>query len=174
MAKHLVVANRTVGSEALFARALQILETDRDATFVILVPARPVPVRFEPLAVGEWPVATGTRRARRLARRLLGRGARRIDVRAGASDPAEAIEEMLSAEHFDDLLISTLAPPLSSWLQLDLLRRVALRHPELPVHHLIVRGSPQPAPPGSSNGTGGAWWRSRFDADGSHRDGPGE
>jgi hypothetical protein len=138
MASHLIVAHRTVESPRLFAWATRVLEEDPEATYTLLIPARPVPLRFEPIPVEEWPLARGTRRARSLGRRMLAAGARTVEVRPGPPDPAEAIEEVLSEHRFLEVLISTRRLPLSSWLRLDLPRRVALRHPELRVHHVVA------------------------------------
>jgi hypothetical protein len=50
---------------------------------------------------------------------------RRIDGRVGDHEPLAAVEDAVNAEHFDEVIVSTLPKRVSRWLHLDLPRKVA-------------------------------------------------
>lgn len=47
-----------------------------------------------------------------------------VDGEVGNPDPAKAITEVLTREHFDEVALSTLPPGVSRWLRLDIPHRV--------------------------------------------------
>jgi hypothetical protein len=138
MARYLVVANVTAESPALHAEAARILEGDPHAEFVVLVPLRPVPALLALAAPDERPAALARLRARRARRRLESMGARCSSVRLGGYDPLLAIEDELRYQDFRGIIISTLPHPISRWLHLDVPGKVAQRHPELEVRHVVA------------------------------------
>ena len=54
----------------------------------------------------------------------------------GDARPLQAIDDVLSRESFDEIVLSTLPPRLSRWLRLDLIHRVRSTY-GLPVRHVI-------------------------------------
>ncbi len=52
-------------------------------------------------------------------------------------DPYMAIEEELANEKYESIVLSTLPPGASRWLRMDLPSRVARRHPEIRLVHVV-------------------------------------
>jgi hypothetical protein len=139
MARYLVVANITAESPSLRTEVARIAQEAPDTEFVVLVPLRPIPVVLELVgAVEERPVALGRRRAQRAVRRLESVGVRCATVRLGGYDPLQSIEEELAYQEYRGVIISTLPHPVSHWLRTDLPSKVAKRHPELDVRHVVA------------------------------------
>jgi hypothetical protein len=68
------------------------------------------------------------------------------DVRIGAADPAEAIDQEVAAHPgYAGFVISTLPAEKSRWLRMDLPRTVRAKH-ELPVHHVVAEAPPDVGP----------------------------
>jgi hypothetical protein len=136
MGRYLVVANLTAESPVLRRKVLEVMDRDRDAEFVVLVPAHPVSAyMFWFGGLAEDPIQLAGRRGRRARRRLLAIGARVIAVRVGTHDPLDAIEEELWYGGYSGVIISTLPHRISRWLHRDLPGQVARRHPKLTVVH---------------------------------------
>lgn len=129
--RYLVVANQTLGGGDLLS-LLRDLAAE-PSSFHVLVPATP-PVDHL------WTEGEANAIARRrldiaLARfRTLG-----IDVTGEVGDgrPLQAIDDVLTREPFDEIVLSTLPPGLSRWLKLDLLHRVEAAY-GVPVHHVVA------------------------------------
>ena len=56
-------------------------------------------------------------------------------------DPYMAIEEELASEKYEAIVLSTLPPGVSRWLRMDLPSRVARRHPEIRLVHVVSQSS---------------------------------
>jgi hypothetical protein len=112
-ARVLVVAHRTAATPKLIeevrARAVR-----GPCVFTLLVP-RPY---WDP----DTDEASSTLE---LAIPLLSEAAgRRVEGRLGDADPYVAVRDALAAEHFDEVIISTLPARVSQWLKRDLPHRV--------------------------------------------------
>ena len=152
MAKYLVVVpHYTADSPLLMEQIRAIVRQDPESGFVCLTPAR-VPSTLAHVAAGipddRWEAAAA--RARRTRTRLEAIGARVLATRVGPWDPLEAIEAELCYGDYAAVLISTLPHPVSHRLHRDLPARLASRHPEVTVVHVVVpanfyRQSPQQA-----------------------------
>jgi hypothetical protein len=55
----------------------------------------------------------------------------------GDGRPLQAIDDVLSREPFDEIVLSTLPPRLSRWMKLNLVQRVESAY-GLPVRHVIA------------------------------------
>jgi hypothetical protein len=133
-AKVLVVANRTVDSSELIA-ALRQRVARSPVSFTLLVPAVPRGLAWAADMKAGGPeaaprVEAGTRRMR-----MAG-----LEIEAamvGDPDPLAAVSDALRAEHFDELIVSTLPRGISRWLRLSLPHRLR-RMTDLPVLHVIA------------------------------------
>jgi hypothetical protein len=141
MARYLVVAHETVGNPKLVDKLQEIAKDDKDAEFVLLVPA--TPVRHLLL----WKDDTATEREaaeRRLAegREAITRsGLRLVSASIGAESPVDAIEEELRQNpEYVGVVISTLPKEHSRWLRLNLPQMVEEKY-GLPVHHVELTPS---------------------------------
>jgi hypothetical protein len=78
--------------------------------------------------------------------RVFTLGSATRDVRIGAADPAEAIDQEVAAHPgYAGFVISTLPAEKSRWLRMDLPRTVRAKH-ELPVHHVVAEAPPDVGP----------------------------
>lgn len=140
MAKYLVVVpHYTADSPLLIDKVRALVREDPGGRFVCLTPAR-VPSTLARVAGGipldRWEAAAV--RARRTRTRLEAVGARVIATRVGPWDPLEAIEEELRFGDYETVLISTLPHRISHRLHRDVPGRLASRHPELAVVHVVA------------------------------------
>lgn len=71
----------------------------------------------------------------------------KVEGRLGDADPYVAVRDALAAEHFDEVIISTLPARVSQWLKRDLPHRVE----QLGYHVTVVRAT-QAAHPTSGGG----------------------
>lgn len=139
MAKYLVVVpHYTADSPSLLKLVRSLMGHDPEATFVSLTPAR-VPSTLAHVAAGipddRWEAAR--KRAQRTRRRLEATGARVLATRVGSWDPLQAIEaELYYDDDYTGVVISTLPHRLAR-----LPARVARRHPDLQVVHVIAPGN---------------------------------
>ena len=134
MAKYLVVANQTVTNPQLLSELKHVCEEDRDAQFVLVVPA--TPVRHLLRRDTEDRAETVARKhAERGRARLADAGLTLADVRVGSGDPVEAVEEALHDGEYARVLISTLPGESSRWLKLGLPGTVQSRF-GVPVTHV--------------------------------------
>lgn len=58
-----------------------------------------------------------------------------VDGEIGRSDPIDAVEDAMSRQHFDQVVIVTSRPGLAGWLHLDTASRIE-RKLDIPVIHL--------------------------------------
>jgi hypothetical protein len=138
MARYLVVAHQTVTSPELVKQVRVLREQDKDAEFVLLVPA--TPVRHLLLRRGDEHDAEATARKRAERGRALfaKKGLALLDAKVGAPDPATAIDREVEAEPgYTGFVISTLPAEKSRWLRMDLPRTVRAKY-GLPVHHVVA------------------------------------
>ena len=152
MARYLLVAHQTAESQELREQVTALVQEDRAAEFVLLVPA--TPVGLLPAVGGEGRTAVQVARWRGTrARALLEEvGARVSAVRIGSYDPLVAVEEELRAGDYSVVVISTLPRGLSRWMRLDLPRKVARRFPSVKMVHVtaqppIAAATPSAEPP---------------------------
>lgn len=143
VARYLVVAHQTADSPTLLVKLLELAGADPDAEFQILAPVRPVGLML--LAAGEQrtPLQIAWQRARRTQERLAEAGLNVIGARPGLKDPwldpVDRIEHELRYHGpYHAVVISTLPHPFSSWLRRDVPHRLARRHPELRVEHVLA------------------------------------
>jgi hypothetical protein len=138
MARYLVVAHQTVTSPELVKQVRVLREQDKDAEFVLLVPA--TPVRHLLLRRGDEHDAEATARKRAERGRALfaKKGLPLLDAKVGAPDPATAVDREVEAEAgYTGFVISTLPAEKSRWLRMDLPRTVRAKY-GLPVHHVVA------------------------------------
>jgi nucleotide-binding universal stress UspA family protein len=148
MAKYLLVANQTLGGEQLTTVLDELLEAGPCALRLV------VPVT-DTEGSHQWdypPVDRFVPDAHKIARalaegRLEHELARLLRSGAGASgevvdaEPLGRIEELLHAEDFDGIIVSTLPRRLSRWLIADLPHRIA-RSTHVPLKHLESDAGP--------------------------------
>lgn len=139
----LVVANETVGGEALRAEIRQRCR-DRDCEILVVTPAHSVS-RAE-----HW--ASDVDEAIELARQRMELSLLAIEAlgfkargEIGDSDPNVAIEDALRIFPADEIVISTHPPHRSRWLERGVVER-ARSEIELPVTHVVVDLSSEHAP----------------------------
>ena len=137
MARYLVVAHQTVTSPELLKVVRGVRDQDAEAEFVLLVPA--TPVRHLLFRTGDEhdAEANASKRGQRASVVFTKRGVPLSEVRVGAADPAQAIDNEVAAHPgYAGFIISTLPAEKSRWLRLDLPGTVQARH-GLPVHHVV-------------------------------------
>lgn len=137
MARYLVVSHLTAGSPEFTKKIRNLVQSDPQAEFTLLVPTSPPGHRLV------WNDAEAMRAARYRAdaagelMRECGANVTRTAV--GARDPLSAIDDEIR-EHppYDEIIICTLPAGISRWLKLDLVSR-ARQHTRLPVTHVTVQ-----------------------------------
>lgn len=138
MARYLVVAHQTVTSPELVKAVRAVREQDAEAEFVLLVPATPVRHLLFRKGDEHDAEATARRRGERARSLFTKKGVPLADVRVGAADPLEAIDQELAAHPgYAGFVISTLPTETSRWLRMNLPRAVGAKH-GLPVHHVTA------------------------------------
>jgi flavin-binding protein dodecin len=137
MGSVLVVANQTLGGEALSAHLRRVIEADPNTHFVVVVPV-PTPVVDVGGAMGAMSGVTvidpGLQDhlsdvARKRLRTVLA-WLREAGVTAEGTvvgDPMAAMEAAVAAQTFDEIVISTLPVRVSRWLRQDLTHRANRR-----------------------------------------------
>jgi hypothetical protein len=133
MRNYLIVANQTLGGDALAAKLTGLAEQG-PCSFRFVVPATP---RRHGITWTE-----GEARARaawRLTRALSRFEALGVEVTGHVADanPLLAIADMLRRRPADEVILCTLPAGLSRWLRQDLPSRVSRSVP-VPVTHLVV------------------------------------
>jgi flavin-binding protein dodecin len=135
MGSVLVVANQTLGGEALSAHLRRLIAADRTVRFVVIVPvAAPVldvggamgamgGVSMVDPSMQEHLTEIAQDRLRVVLDWLRGAGAQAEGTIVG--EPLAAMQEAVAAEPFDEIVISTLPARLSGWLRQDLAHRAA-------------------------------------------------
>jgi GABA permease len=135
--RYLVVANLTAESPALQDRVRRLIAQDPGAEFELVVPTYLTSWTLQLLGNIRRPVTLGRMRARRARNRLQAIGASVSSVRLTFHEPFEAIELELGSRRYRGVIISTLPHHISHWLHQDLPGRVARRHPDVEVMHVI-------------------------------------
>lgn len=120
---------------------MEINAHDLDAEFVIVIPATPLNLlqQFEGTAKSARGLAA--QRAQSTLRHLETVGIRVRSTRIGNWDPYVAIEQELTNDKYDAIVLSTLPPGVSRWLRMDLPSRVARGHPEIRLVHVVSRSA---------------------------------
>jgi hypothetical protein len=132
MRRYLVVANQTLGSEALL-EWLRAQVEEGPCWFHVVVPVTH--------PSGSWTEVGVHREAeRRLAEAIpwfeeLGA---KVTGEVGDVSPFRAVDDVLIRESFDEVVVSTLPHGVSRWLRLDAVHRIRLAHPGLPVSHVVA------------------------------------
>jgi len=141
VSSYLLVANETAESQEMLHAVAEISAHDPEAEFVIVIPATPLNLlqQFEGTAKSARGLAA--RRAQSTRRHLESLGIRVRSTRIGNWDPYAAIEEELLNENYQAIVVSTLPPGVSRWLRMDLPSRIARRHPEIRLIHVVSRSA---------------------------------
>jgi len=154
MARVLLVANETLGSLEL-TEFVKSRMADAGCQFTLLVPATPRSIDGDPpgwASLGadeESQAPTGltgateddyahARSRLEYGLGLLTSWGAAVDGEVGNPDPAKAIKEALTREHFDEVALSTLPQGVSRWLRLDIPHRVQRKF-HIPVTVIRVR-----------------------------------
>jgi len=139
VASYLVVANETAESKELLRAVAKINDSDPDAEFVLVIPATPLNLlqQFEGTVKSARGLAA--QRAQSTRRHMESLGIRVRSTRIGNWDPFIAIEDELVNDKYEAIVLSTLPPGASRWLRMDLPSRVARRHPEIKLVHVVSR-----------------------------------
>jgi GABA permease len=131
MRRYLVVANQTLGGGHLLSLLRELAE--KPATFHVLVPATPSP--DHPWTEGEANAIAHRRLEIALAR--FREAGLEVTGEIGDGRPLQAIDDVLTREPFDEIVLSTLPPRFSRWLKLDLIHRAEANY-GLPIRHVIA------------------------------------
>ena len=136
MARHLILANQTASSPELISAIRKIVEKEKDAEFVLLVPATPVEDLLDWQDGDNQSIA---KRTAQTAKEQLERvSAKVVRTEVGDPSPVKAIEDELQhhQEKYKSIVISTLPLQRSRWVALDQPRRIERRF-KLPVIHVV-------------------------------------
>jgi hypothetical protein len=135
----LVVANQTLPGEPLAALVRQRI-AEGECTFHVVVPLTPVPHG------AVWEERESAEAARGRLAQFLGvvraQGCT-ADGEIGDRDPIQAVRDVLRNRVVDEIILSTLPPGVSRWLQMDVPSRLA-RAVDVPVS-LVSEEAPTPA-----------------------------
>ena len=147
MHRVLVVANQTLGGAELLKEIERRAGTQL-CEFFVLVPATPLS-ELAPVPtggqVGMSPVFSGvsgndgTAAAEwRLNRELdsLRAAGFKVQGATGDPDPVQAVDDAMTSQEFDEIIIATLPPGPSRWLRQDLVHRVQ-RRVSVPLTHVV-------------------------------------
>jgi hypothetical protein len=136
MARYLVVAHETVTNPELLEQMKAVQQKDREAEFVLLVPA--TPVRHLLRQGSEHDAQVVARKLADRARAMFAKkGIKLSDALVGGPSPVDAIEDEVKANPgYAGFIISTLPKETSRWLRMDLPRTVESKY-GLPVHHVV-------------------------------------
>jgi bacterioferritin len=136
MPRYLILANQTASSPELINAIREIVDKEKDAEFVLLVPATPAEDLLDWQDGDDQSIAKRTAQA---AKEELEKARAKV-VRTEIGDPApvKAIEDELQRhqETFKGIVISTLPLQRSRWVALDQPRRIERRF-KLPVIHVV-------------------------------------
>ena len=128
MRRYLVVANQTLPGGPLAAAVRERIAAG-DCRFHVVVPLTPVPHG------ATWEERESTEAARGRLAAFLGvvraQGCE-ADGEIGDRDPIQAVRDVLRTRRVDEILLSTLPPGISRWLQMDVPSRLS-RAVDVPV-----------------------------------------
>src|SRR5919199_2728738 len=135
MATYLLVAHQTAQSPELLDAARQLQQEDASAAFVLLVPRTPV---GNLLVWEEGETAEVAERHAAGARaRLQEHGMTVLEAKTGDQDPVTAIGDELrkGGRRYAAIVLSTLPPGASRWLNMDVISRSRRTFPRHRVIH---------------------------------------
>ena len=137
--RYLVLADEGAEGEALLEKLRQVAAHEREATFTLLVPAKPAGRSFT------WTEGQSIAAAQRTAmvvRLWLERAGLRVDETSiGDASPVQAIADILVQRGpFSGIIISTQPRRISRWLKLDV-QTIARHRFSLPVIPVIGQGA---------------------------------
>jgi dodecin len=138
MGSYLVVANQTLGGDALATHLRRVIDADPAPRFVVLAPVSvPAPVDLggamgvmSGIAVIDTATQDQLRAAAQQRLDVLLAWFRDAGVPAEgtvAGDPLAAMDAAVATRSFDEIIVSTLPARLSQWLKLDLVHRASRR-----------------------------------------------
>lgn len=135
MARYLVVAHQTAESPELRQAMTDLVASDSDADFVLLVPATP------PASLLVWDEGEArdiaARRAASVRLTLEAAGFKVADARVGDPNPLDAIRDQLREyRYYAAIVVSTLPRGVSTWLRMDLISRLRRVAPGYRVVHV--------------------------------------
>jgi len=137
--RYLVVAHRTADSAELMDRLQALARADPEAAFVLLVPATPATYLEEVASGRVRPARTiAAERARLIRDRIQEHGLLVATARVGNWDPMQAVEDELRTEAYAAIVISTLPPGISRWLNMDVPARLVRRFPRTQIIHVVA------------------------------------
>lgn len=142
----LVVANETVGGEALLAEIGKRCR-GRDCEILVVTPAVSV-TRTEHWVSDVDEAIELARQRMELSLIAIGELGLRARGEIGESDPNVAIEDALRVFPADEIVISTHPPHRSRWLERRVVER-AREEIDLPITHVVVDLTAEPAAPAS-------------------------
>ena len=128
----LVVANQTLMGEELLQALLAKQEEGETAFHVVMPETHPK---------GAWSEGSvHAEMAARLeqARTHFAEHGIEITGQVGDANPIRAVEDAMMAEHFDEIIVSTLPLGPSHWLRADVPSRIRRNHPEVPMTHVMA------------------------------------
>jgi len=133
--KYLVLADERANAGALLEKLREVALHDREATFTLLVPAKPA---GRSLTWTEGQSIATARRTASEASRWLDRAGLQVDeTLTGDASPVQAIADILVKRGpFSGILISTQPRRISRWLKLDV-QTIARHRFSLPVIAVI-------------------------------------
>lgn len=138
----LVVANETVGGEALLAEIRNRCR-GRSSEILVITPVLPSS-RASHWASDVDDAIEAARQRMEISLIEIGRLGLEARGEVGDSDPNVAIEDALRAFPADEIVISTHPPQRSHWLERGVVER-ARREIDLPVTHVVVDVAAEPA-----------------------------
>jgi hypothetical protein len=141
MRHYLVVANQTLGGEALLRQIREAMSLG-SCEFHLVVPATPAHDHLT-YTEGEARALAESRLQDGLAR-LRAEGAE-VTGAVGDASPVLAIADAIRERPFDEVILSTFPPSISRWVKLDLPQRVRRRY-GLPVTHVVAQPESSSAP----------------------------
>jgi GABA permease len=145
MSRVLVVANQTVGGDDLLEFVTARMAKD-PCEFTLLVPATPrahrnpdapVPGINAPLDTEDGDYTEARNRLEQGLSALKRLGAT-VNGSVGDPDPLKAVQEILTRQQFDEIILSTLPSGVSRWLGQDLPHKLE-RKTHLPVSVVTAR-----------------------------------
>ena len=124
MALYLVVAHQTAASSELLTTLHSLVEEDKDAEFVLLVPA--TPGRHLWVRAEDDERESAWRTADAAANTLRGSGLVVVRTRIGPANPVEAVQQAIqdSEDPYEAVIVSTLPAGISRWLRQGLANQI--------------------------------------------------
>lgn len=142
MKRYLVIANQTLGGEALMNR-IRAAVAEGPCSFHLVVPATP------PRDHLTWEEGDARARAQERLDDVLGRFlAEGIDATGEVGDPSPvlaAVDTLLNGA-YDEIIVSTFPPGVSRWLKMSLPARLERRF-RIPVSQVVSAPVADPSPP---------------------------